>query len=170
MNDQFPVQHDTALGLIKFHLSGFRGYPPSEAGEKVFARGLQECTVSVEHATAVLKTFDQHFPTLREILDTGHSLRAQFEPQESLHAKWEREYGKPVPFDSSMEGTCLCCGRPWAEILAHRAVDNEMWRRIKAHLNVKDFSEVSWLKIIQAKKELGYTLALAEQRALEDSL
>ena len=169
MSEPYPVQQAVARGLIQFHLAGFRGYPPSEMGENVFARGLQECTVSVDHATAVVKSFQERFPTLREVVDTANGLRAQFEPQESQKAKWEREYGKPVPFDSSMEGTCLCCGRPWAEILSARAVQDEMWRRIKAHLKCKDFSEVSWLQVYKAKKELGYTLAPAEQRVIEDA-
>src|ERR1035441_3683180 len=139
MSEPYPVQQAVARGLIQFHLAGFRGYPPSEMGENVFARGLQECTVSVDHATAVVKSFQERFPTLREVVDTANNLRAKFEPQESQKAQWEREYGKPVPFDSSMEGTCLCCGRPWAEILSARAVQDEMWRRIKAQLGVKDF-------------------------------
>jgi hypothetical protein len=166
MSQPFAVQEPVAIGLIRHHLSGFRGYPPSDTGEKVFARGLQECTISVEHAEAVLKKFDERFPTLREIIDTGNSLRSQFEPKESQAAKWEREYGKPVPFDTSMEGTCLCCGRPWSEILAHRAVSDEMWRRIKAHLKVSDFSETSWPAVYRAKKELGYPLTFEEERIL----
>jgi|ERR1039458_2408378 hypothetical protein len=166
---QFAVQQPVAVGLIRHHLSGFRGYPPSEAGEQVFARGLQESSISVEHAEAILKKFDERFPTLREIIDTGNGLRAQFEPQESQKAKWEREYGKPVPFSSDMEGTCLCCGRPWSEILSHRAVEDEMWRRIKAHLKVSDFSETSWLAVYRAKKELGYALTTSERNVLENA-
>jgi hypothetical protein len=163
MSEPYPVQQAVARGLIQFHLAGFRGYPPSEMGENVFARGLQECTVSVDHATAVVKSFQERFPTLREVVDTANGLRAQFEPQESQKAKWEREYGKPVPFDSSMEGTCLCCGRPWAEILSARAVQDEMWRRIKAQLGVKDFAETSWPAVYKAKRELGYKLTRGEE-------
>ncbi len=162
----FAVQEETALGLIRFHLSGFRGYPPSEIGEKVFARAVSEQTISVKHAEAVLKQFDERFPTLREIIDTAQNLKPQFEPTESQKQKWEREYGKPVPFDTSMEGTCLCCGRPWAEILAHTAVEEEMWRRIKERLKVSDFHEVSWLAVYQAKKALGYPLTTAERNVL----
>ncbi len=163
---EFAVQESVAVGLIRFHLSGFHDYPKSEAGEKVFARGLQECTVSVDHATAVIKSFDERFPTLREIITTGVNLRSQFELTESQRDKWEREYGKPVPFDSSMEGVCLCCNRPWAEILSHKAVEDEMWRRIKEHLDTKDFSNVSWRQVFQAKKDLGYTLSVPERNVL----
>jgi len=166
MSEAFAVQQTVAIGLIRHHLSGFRGYPPSEAGEKVFARGLQECTISVEHAEGVLKSFDERFPTLREIIDTGNGLRAQFEPQESQKAKWEREYGKPVPFDTSMEGTCLCCGRTWADILSYHAVQDEMWRRIKAELKVSDFSETSWPAVYKAKRDLGYKLTRGEEDVL----
>jgi hypothetical protein len=98
MSTPFAVQESTALALIQFHLSGFRGYPPSEMGEKVFARGLQECTISVDHATAVVKKFDERFPTLREIIDTAVNLKPQFEHLESPQQAWQREYGKTVPF------------------------------------------------------------------------
>jgi len=94
----FAVQEETALGLIRFHLSGFRGYPPSEIGEKVFARAVSEQTISVKHAEAVLKQFDERFPTLREIIDTAQNLKPEFEHLESPQQAWEREYGKPVPF------------------------------------------------------------------------
>ena len=166
MSYVYAVQMDVAVGLLRFYLAGFRGYPPSEMGENVFARGLQECTISVDHAVTVLESFDEKFPTLREIIDTANGLRAQFEPQEPQKAKWEREYGKPVPFNSDMEGTCLCCGRPWSEILAYRAVSDEMWRRIKAHLKVSDFSETSWLAVYKAKRELGYKLTRYEEDML----
>jgi len=116
---EFAVQQSVAAGLIRFYLSGFRGYPPSEAGENVFARGLQESCLSVQHVTATLKSFDERFPTLRELLDVANALRPQFEPKENLQEKWEREYGKPQPFDMSMEGKCQCCGRPWADIMAN---------------------------------------------------
>lgn len=166
----FAVQESTAIGLLRFHLSGFRGYPPSEMGEKVFARGLQECSLSVDHATAIIQSFDERFPTLREMVETANSIRDKFLPQESQRAKWEREYGKPMPFDSSMEGACLCCGKPWAEILTtHRNAETEMWTRIKAHLKCKDFSDVSWVAVYKAKKELGYPLAPAENAVLENA-
>jgi hypothetical protein len=167
---EFAVQQEVALGLIQFHLSGFRAYPPSEAGEKVFARGLQECCVSVAHAEAVLKSFDQSFPTLKELFDTAHNLREKFlPPEEPLKQRWEREYGKPVHFDIDMEGICLCCNRPWSEILSAHAVDQEMWRRIKERLGCNDFSEVSWAKVYRAKQELGYRLSVQEQEQLNAS-
>jgi len=92
------VNEDVACGLIRFHLSGFRGYPNSEAGEKVFARCFQECCVSVAHVQAVLNSFDDEFPTLREIITTANNLRSQFEPLNSSLEEWEQQYGKPQAF------------------------------------------------------------------------
>jgi hypothetical protein len=41
-----------------------------------------------------------------------------------------------------------------------------MWRRIKAHLKVNDFSETSWPAVYKAKRELGYKLTPSEQNVL----
>jgi hypothetical protein len=117
----FAIQQQVAAGLITFHLAGFRGYPNSEAGLNVFARCLQECCVSVEHAEGVLKSFDLEFPTLRDIITTATTMRGKYEVAVSPLVEWEKKYGKPEPFDTSMEGHCLCCGRPWADILARTA-------------------------------------------------
>ena len=71
----FAIQEEIAAGLIKFHLSGFRGYPKDEAGLNVFARCVQECCVSVEHAAAVLNYFKDEFPTPGDHHDGDQSSR-----------------------------------------------------------------------------------------------
>lgn len=107
------VDLNVCLGLIREYLSGYRGYPQSEAGENRFAFALQENVLSVAHARAVLKLFDQQFPTVREIHETAWSIRPQFEPKESQTAEWRRIYGEPKPlFDGPIEWNAFfweCC-------------------------------------------------------------
>jgi hypothetical protein len=85
----------TCIGLIRFHLSGFKGYPNSEPGERTFGRHLSGCAVSVGHAEAILEAFTQEFPTVQELRDAAANLRKKFQPAEDPRVKWEREYGKP---------------------------------------------------------------------------
>jgi hypothetical protein len=154
---RFAIEQDTAAGLIRFHLSGFRGYPPTEAGENVFARCLQECCVSVEHAETVLKSFDGTFPTLRDFIEAATNVRSRFELVVSQHAEWEKQYGPAAPFVPDLSGDPLS---------QHWAKDRQMWARIKQHLKLADFSKVSWAQVYQAKQELGYELTPTEADVL----
>jgi len=91
---------EVCLASLRRHLPGFRGYPPTEAGEKRFAEALQVNVVSVEHLDATLKTFDEFFPTVRQIHDVALNCRPQFEPVPLDQRKeWERQYGKPEIFN-----------------------------------------------------------------------
>jgi hypothetical protein len=86
------------LAFLRRHLSGFRFYPKTEAGETRFAEALQLNAVSVEHLEAVLQCFDEEFPTVRQIHDAASNLRVKFEPAVDPLAEWERQYGKPEAF------------------------------------------------------------------------
>lgn len=86
------------LAFLRRYLSGFQGCPRSEAGENRFAEALQSNAVSVEHLEAVLQSFDEEFPTVRQIHDISAGMRPKFEPQTDQHAEWERQYGKPNAF------------------------------------------------------------------------
>ena len=89
------VQPQVGLGLLR-RLVGFKGYPRKE-GEGRFVEVLCEVSLSVEHCSAIIESFDSEFPTLREMRDTASNLRPRFEGTEDQRAKWEAKYGKPDP-------------------------------------------------------------------------
>ena len=86
---------EVGKGLLS-QLAGFRKAPIG-SGINRFAEVLCECSISVEHAMAVIETFDYEFPTLRDIRETAHNLRPRFEPKVDQREQWEKEYGKPDP-------------------------------------------------------------------------
>ena len=89
------VQFEVGKSLLG-NLRGFRKAPVGD-GFNRFAEVLCECSISVEHAMAVVETFDYEFPTLRDIRDAAHNLRPKFEPKVDQKAEWDRQYGKPDP-------------------------------------------------------------------------
>jgi hypothetical protein len=93
------VTIDVCLALLQESLAGFRYFPATAAGERRFAFALQENCVSVGHVRAVLESFDESFPTVKEIHDAAWNLRAQFEPQEDSLAELRRKYGNPEAFN-----------------------------------------------------------------------
>src|ERR1017187_7085305 len=76
-------------------LSGFRGFPKPGLGKDRFIQVFQQSVISVDHARAVIATFDDQMPTLREIRDTAYTLRSKFEPPIDQRGQWEKEYGPP---------------------------------------------------------------------------
>jgi hypothetical protein len=89
------VDAAVGLGLLR-RLCGFKGYPRKE-GEGRFVEVLCEVSLSVEHCSAIIESFDGEFPTLREIRDTAFNLRLRFQEVEDQRAKWKAEYGEPDP-------------------------------------------------------------------------
>jgi hypothetical protein len=89
------VEFAVGKGLL-FQLLGFRKAPQGD-GINRFAEVLCESSISVEHAMAVIETFDYEFPTLREIRDTAYNLRPKFEVKADQKKQWEAKYGKPDP-------------------------------------------------------------------------
>jgi hypothetical protein len=87
------------VALVREFLSGYRGYPNTESGEKRFAMALQSNALSVDHARAILESFDEAFPTVKQINDTAWNLRPKFETPDATKKEWERIYGKPKAFD-----------------------------------------------------------------------
>ena len=86
-----------ALTLVRKQLTGLRGYNDRPEAEALLAAAIQETCISVDHARAVLATFDHLCPTPREIKDTAHSLRPKFEPPNDRTAEWKKQYGPPDP-------------------------------------------------------------------------
>lgn len=84
-----------ATGLLR-RLSGFKGYPRGD-GEGRFIEVLCEISLSVEHASAVVASFEGEFPTIREMRDTAFGLRPRFELKADQRREWEAKYGKPDP-------------------------------------------------------------------------
>lgn len=115
------VQRDVARPLLR-QLSGFRGYPKAirlaeggldTQGEDRFVDCLCEISLSVEHALAIVESFDGEFPTIRELRDTALNLRPKFEAKIDQRKQWEAEYGKPDPgfsariLDTAMGSTAI---------------------------------------------------------------
>lgn len=94
------VNLDVCVALLNEWLSGFQGYPRNDdAGQRRFALAFQENCISVGHVRGVLKSFDEKFPTVRQIADVAANLRPQFEPEINQRAEWEKLYGKPQAFE-----------------------------------------------------------------------
>ena len=87
------VQPEVGRALLG-HLQGFRKAPVGP-GLNRFAEVLCECSISVEHATAVVDSFDNEFPTLRDIRDTASNLRPKFEAKVDQKKEWEAKYAPP---------------------------------------------------------------------------
>jgi len=95
---QSSIDIDVCLALIRELLSGYRGYPPTRDGEMRFAMAVQESAVSVGHARAVLLSFEDFFPTVRQILDVASNLLSKFQVEPDRREQWRTQYGKPQPF------------------------------------------------------------------------
>ncbi len=74
-------------------LSGFPKYPPTEKGREVFIETLMTCSNPAQ-AQQVVDSFDEAFPTLRELRDAVYSVKARAENEAlmgSQKQKWEAE-------------------------------------------------------------------------------
>lgn len=93
------IATDVAISFLRRYLSGFKGYPKNDiAGEKRFAEALQDNALSVEHLEATLKTFEDFFPTVRQIRDVAFGLRPRYEAEVDNRKEWAREFGPPQAF------------------------------------------------------------------------
>lgn len=91
-----PVQDTVAVNLVREHLAGLRGYNPMPQAEGLLARTLQSSCVSVSHAEAVVRTFDDQCPTPKIIKEVALNLRERFMPkQPPQEEQWRKEYGPP---------------------------------------------------------------------------
>lgn len=99
------LQREVGRAMLR-QLSGFRGYPKAirlpdgnfdSQGEGRFVDCLCEISLSVEHALAVIESFDGEFPTIREMRDVALNLRPRFERKADERKEWEAKYGKPDP-------------------------------------------------------------------------
>jgi len=91
------ITNPVALAMVREHLSGLRGFNPMLEAEALLARTIQSVCVSVEHAEAVLTSFDSECPTPKEIKDTAWAIRDKFERPVDQIKEWEKEYGPPDP-------------------------------------------------------------------------
>ena len=95
-----------ALAKVKFYLAGLRGYSGKDESIAHLARTVQDACVSVDHADAVLRSFDDECPTPREIKDVALNTRDRYLPaQTSQEEQWRKEYGPPdKSFSESLVG------------------------------------------------------------------
>jgi hypothetical protein len=98
-----PVTFEICLAFIKRRLKGFRRAPRADDEWDAFTEELQAAVVSVEHMQAVLQTFDEEMPTIRQIRDVAINLRPKFQTPPDQYAEWRRQFGPPstmrVPVD-----------------------------------------------------------------------
>jgi hypothetical protein len=98
-----PVTFDICMAFIKRRLKGFRRAPRADDEWDAFTEELQAGVVSVEHMQAVLQTFDEEMPTIRQIRDVAANLRPKFERVPDQYAEWRKQFGPPstmrVPVD-----------------------------------------------------------------------
>jgi hypothetical protein len=111
------VMIEVCLAELREYLAGYRGYPPTEAGEKRFASAIQENCVSVGHVRAMLKSFEVAFPTVREIHDVALNLRPQFEQKKDEREEWKRKYGEERPFEKYPADTLACHWQAFRDML-----------------------------------------------------
>lgn len=82
--------------IFRDQLAGFDRYPKPDTR---FIEVLQESTVSVDHARAVVQSFERggkDFPQLADIRDTARNLRPRFDAVIPPEVEWRRRYGKPA--------------------------------------------------------------------------
>lgn len=90
MSDLPILSDPMALMLIR-KLSGSPGYPFHAEGESRFAEVLAQCSISVEHATAVIDEFEADFPTIEQLRLVAYRLRANFDPKAKAEESASRE-------------------------------------------------------------------------------
>jgi hypothetical protein len=152
------VAASVCLSLIQSELSGYQGYPRNEAGERRFARALQEVAVSVEHARAILAKFTGEFPSVQEITDTGLNLKSQFEPGPNLRAEWERQYGAPAPtrpdFTPSSAPEYVLRDAAVKEHITRQRGEWPGWKKL------------GYVEIFEAQEQLGYPLTREQEKMI----
>ncbi len=95
-----PVDPAVCLAYVRLYLSGLRGYPLHEDGQKCLAMHLGNYSLSVEHAESILRAFRSQCPTPQDLYEVAYNpnLRGKFEPPKpSQIEQWEKECGPPDP-------------------------------------------------------------------------
>ena len=79
----------------------------------------------------------------------------QHEKQVRQYAEWERQYGKPKPFEQA--GKCTCCGRDWSEIIkASDARKKALWDGLRAHFKLAKGKWPPYRDMAPVARKLGY--------------
>jgi hypothetical protein len=147
-------------GIFRHQLEGFDKYPRHR--DERFCEVFNESCVSVDHARAVASAFREKMPSLQEIIDTALNLRPRFEATASQREQWEREFGKPQPFDIS----------PALAERSGREIDR-LWQEVLAFLRTTrfdgkgDIQRVHIGRCWQIAKHLGYTMNSAQQSEID---
>jgi hypothetical protein len=95
-----PVDPSVCLAFVQRYLSGLRGYPLHEDGQRCLAMHLGNYSLSVDHAESILQAFRGLCPTPQELYDVAfnENLRGKFEtPRPSQIEQWEKECGPADP-------------------------------------------------------------------------
>ncbi len=85
------IDHRLAYTLVR-QWSGLPGYPFHVEGESRLANTLVECSISVDHARALVANFEEKCPTPRDLKDAAFALREKFAPPKpDLIKQWKAE-------------------------------------------------------------------------------
>ena len=115
MAENSPVlSPQLATALIR-GLSGSPGYPFHAEGESRAAAVLMDCSISVEHARAIIEEFEADFPSLEQLRSTAYRLRVKFDPKakEEEAATRERERQERNALKGLRESVPLIPGVRW---------------------------------------------------------
>lgn len=147
-----PAVHETvAVVLVKEYLAGLRGYNPMKEAEALLAHTVQSACVSVDHAKAVLGSFDEVCPTPREIKDVALNTRERhLPPKPPPEVEWRKQYGPPDP--------------EWSEkLLAGSGVRDEFWA-----MSVQAMKDCLYYALPEGQGKLDAIVGRAERAAAKE--
>ncbi len=180
------VAYPIAQSLVEEHLSALRNYRVDAVPG--LARTVQECVLSVQHAVATLREFDDECPTPREIKNSAWNLRERYLPPQSPVEKWKAEgYTHDPGFRDALLGSIPATSvlkavpivgipadyQDAQEMLKRRplgqlspTLDELMWRAIKNRLRVNNFAQVPMGQCWHAAHQMGFPLNDAQETAM----
>jgi len=154
----FPIARSKIKGL-----SALPGFPHLEEGIDRLAQVLQEVAVSLEHADAILATFQDRSPTFGQLREVAYNLKPQFvAPPPDPRIEWERKYGSPQPVP------LLAPLRPYRRgewPAAGSAEERQMNKYIRERVG-KKLAAISWGEYYLAAEEWGVRLNGAQRNLI----
>ena len=117
-------------------------WPADPLGQQGLFQGLAEASrqsgISKEAIIARCKELSAFCPTDYDLLRVAGEMAARAieleksAKQETQTREWQRQYGKPKPFEQA--DTCTCCGRLWSEIMS-TAIQRQarLWDLLRQH-------------------------------------
>ena len=161
------IADEVGQHLVQEYLSGLRGYPLHEDGQRCLGRHLAKYCLSVSHAKAILSEFTDLCPTPREIYDVAYNptTRAGFLPPERpLKEQWEAE---GCTYDATYYQRMVQNGELKMPKSGQPTELERLYRAVKAKLRLKDFSKVSIGQIWSTARDMGFPLNSHQREAAD---